>query len=127
MAAVHQVAEERAALPRPARGPGGGGALREGREERGPGGGGGGGLRAEEVEERRLQGGARARARGSRAWGCCVITLRLGAPVDNAGDSVGDDYGARLQLLRELRVAMRLAEEERLLVEPALVERAWPG
>ena len=105
--------------------------MREGREERGPGGGGGGGLRAEEVEERSLQGGAgaraRARARGSRAWSCCVITLRLGAPVDNAGDNAGDDYGTRLQLLRELRVAMRLAEEERLLIEPALVERAWPG
>ena len=37
--------------------------MREGREERGPGGGGGGGLRTEKVEERRLQGRARARAR----------------------------------------------------------------
>ena len=73
--------------------------MREGREERGSGGGGGGGLRAEEVEERRLQGRVRARARGSHAWGCCVITLSLGAPVDNAGDNVGDDYGTRLQLL----------------------------
>ena len=53
--------------------------------------------------------------------------VRLGAPVENVGDNVGDSYGTRLQLLRELRVAMRLAEEERLLVEPALVERAWPG
>ena len=53
--------------------------------------------------------------------------VRLGAPVDDVGDSVGDNYGTRLQLLRELRVAMRLAEEERLLVEPPLVERAWSG
>ena len=51
-----------------------------------------------------------------RACSCCARA--------RGGD---DDCGARLQLLRELRVAMRLAEEERLLVEPALVERAWPG
>ena len=53
--------------------------------------------------------------------------VRLGAPVDNVGENVDDNYVTRLELLRQLRVAMRLAEEKRLLVEPPLVECSWSG